>query len=319
MTNEATPLPAGAAVVGGGTMGAGIAVALALAGVPTTVFLRRAEAVPETDRRIAQRLETHRRLFLADREEAAAARARIATRLDYAGGPYEVAIETVAEDLAAKREVLRRAEALVGDGGVVCTNTSSLPIGQLTAGLEDASRLVGWHWFHPADLMELVEVVPGPRTRGATVERVAAWSRALGKTPVLLDRDMPGFVANRLQYALLREAYSLVDAGICSVADVDAAVTAGLGPRWSAVGPFASMDLAGLSVHAAVVRALFPTLSQDHEVPRLLETTLRGGGSGADHGAGLCGAYTSEHAAALAERRDQTLAARLRAVRKRTD
>jgi 3-hydroxybutyryl-CoA dehydrogenase len=318
VSTVATPLPASAAVVGGGTMGAGIAVALALAGVPTTVLLRRPAAVPETDRRIAQRLETHRRLGLADREEAGAAAARIETRPDYRGGPYDVAIETVAEDLAAKREVLRRAEALLTEDGIVCSNTSSLPIGRLTSGLEDPSRLVGWHWFHPADLMELVEVVPGPRTRAVTLERVTAWSRALGKTPVQLDRDTPGFVANRLQYALLREAYSLVDAGVCSVADVDAAVTAGLGPRWSAVGPFASMDLAGLSVHAAVVRALFPALSQEHDVPGLLETTLRRGGSGADDGAGLCGAYAPEEAAALADRRDQALAARLRAARDRT-
>src|SRR5207244_4837493 len=128
--------------------------------------------------------------------------------------------------------------------------TSSLAIGQLAAALEDPGRLAGWHWFHPADLVELVEIVPGEATQRATLDRLAIWSRALGKTPVVLARDKAGFVANRLQYALLREAYALVNERVCTIADVDAAVTAGPRPPWSAVGPFAAMDLAGADLHS---------------------------------------------------------------------
>jgi 3-hydroxybutyryl-CoA dehydrogenase len=296
-------------------MGAGIAVALALAGVPTTVVVRRAEAMGEASGRIARRLGAHVRLGLATRTEVIAAEARIETRLDLAGGPYDVVVESIAEDLGAKRELLSRAEAMLADDGVICSNTSSLSIGELAVAVEDSGRLAGWHWFHPADLIELVEIVPGDGTRPTTLDRLAAWSLALGKTPIVLTRDTAGFVANRLQYALVREAYALVAEGVCSVADVDAAVTRGLGPRWSVIGPFATMDLAGLDVHAAVTRALFPVLSCRADVPELLEEARSRGARGAEHGVGLRGSYSEDEAAALASERDRALAARLVARR----
>jgi 3-hydroxybutyryl-CoA dehydrogenase len=228
-----------------------------------------------------------------------------------------VVVESIAEDVQAKREVLGRAEAVLAEDGVLCTNTSSLPLAELAVAVQDPGRLAGWHWFHPADLMELVEVVPASGTRSSTVERLAAWSRALGKTPVVLARDSQGFVANRLQYALLREAYALVAEGVCAAADVDVVVTCGLGARWAAVGPFASMDLAGLDVHSAVARRLFPILSRDVEVPELLEAVIRNGALGAAKGAGLRGRYTPQEAAALVQVRDRSLAARLRTRQER--
>jgi 3-hydroxybutyryl-CoA dehydrogenase len=298
-------------------MGAGIATAFALAGVPTTVVVRRASAIKETSDRVSRRLDAHLRLGLADVETTAAAELRVETRRGLEDGPYEVVVESISEDAEAKREVLVRAEAVLADDGVLCTNTSSLALGELAVAVQDLGRLAGWHWFHPADLMELVEVVPAAGTRPSTVDRLAAWSRGLGKAPVVLARDGQGFVANRLQYALLREAYALVAEGVCAVADVDVAVTCGLGARWAAVGPFASMDLAGLDVHAAVARRLFPVLSRQVEVPELLEAAIRDGALGAAKGAGLRGRYTPEQASALVEVRDRSLAARLRTRQQR--
>ena len=298
-------------------MGAGIATAFALAGVPTTVVVRRASAIEETRDRVGRRLDAHLRLGLADVETTTAAERRIETRRGPEDGLYQVVVESIAEDAQAKREVLGRAEAVLAEDGVLCTNTSSLPLAELAVAVQDPGRLAGWHWFHPADLMELVEVVPASGTRSSTVERLAAWSRALGKTPVVLARDSRGFVANRLQYALLREAYALVAEGVCAVGDVDVAVTCGLGARWAAVGPFASMDLAGLDVHSAVARRLFPILSREVEVPELLEAAIRNGALGAAKGAGLRGRYTPEQAAALVQVRDRSLAARLRTRQER--
>src|SRR3989442_15226459 len=100
--------------------------------------------------------------------------------------------------------------------------------------------------------MALVEVVAASGPDLSVIERVWAWPRGIGKEPVSIARDIDGFIANRLQYALLREAYFLVESGVCSVRDIDLAVTAGLGPRWAALGPFETMDLAGLDVHRAV-------------------------------------------------------------------
>ena len=122
-----------------------------------------------------------------------------------------------------------------------------------------------------------------------------------------MRRDVPGFIANRLQYALLREAYALVEAGVCDVEDVDRAVVAGLGARWAAIGPFAIMDAAGLEVHEAVAAQLFPRLSRSTTVPPLLRELRRRGATGAQGGSGLRGP-TPRAARRLAERRDATLA-----------
>jgi len=291
-------------------MGAGIAVTFGLAGVPTTVVVRRAAAVEEATTRIQGRLDAHVRLGLRGEDAAAAAQDAIEVRLGPGGGPYDVVVESIAEDAAAKRELLSRAEAELAGDGLLCTNTSSLAVAELAAVLARPERFAAWHWFNPGDLVEAVELVPGPRTAPETIERLAEWSRTLGKTPIVLRRDVEGFVANRLQYALLREAYALVAGGVCTVADVDAAVTAGLGPRWAVVGPFAAMDLAGLDVHLAVARALFPRLACERAAPELLEETGRGGALGAERGAGLRGEYTPEEAAALVELRDACLARR---------
>ncbi len=296
-------------------MGAGIAAAFTLAGVPTTVFVRRVEAVSEAAARIARRLEAQERLGLVSRGQIAAAEERLSIRAGLGGGPYDVVIESITEEVRAKRELLARAEAMLAHGGIISSNTSSLAIGQLAVALQDPGRLAGWHWFHPADLVELVEIVPAEATQPATLDRLATWSRALGKTPVVLARDKAGFVANRLQYALLREAYALVNEHLCTIADVDAAVTAGLGPRWSAVGPFASMDLAGLHLHAAVAGALFPSLSKEVDVPEVLEDAIRSGALGAAHGAGLRGPYTVEQYDGVVADRDRALAGRLRGRR----
>jgi 3-hydroxybutyryl-CoA dehydrogenase len=304
-------LPTRAAIVGGGTMGVGVATCLALGGIETSVVLRRADAVAETIERITRRLAVHERLGLANGELVGAALERVEVRVGFGEG-YDVLLESVVESLDAKLELLARAERALAGDGVLCSNTSSLAIGDLAAAVQSPGRLAGWHWFHPADLIELVEVVPGPETRPETIERLVGWSIELGKTPVALERDTQGFVANRLQYALIREAYALVAEGACSVADVDAAVTAGLGPRWSAIGPFTAMDLAGLDVHAAVARTLFPRLSNAHSVPELLRETIARGALGAASGDGLRGSYSADEADEVVERRDGALAERLR-------
>lgn len=209
--------------------------------------------------------------------------------------------------------MLARGESALAEDGILCTNTSSLGLADLATALQDPGRFAGWHWFHPADLVELVEIVPAPGTHEATVQRLAGWSRLLGKTAVVLAREVEGFVGNRLQYALLREAYALVADGVCTVADIDAAVTASLGPRWAVIGPFTAMDLAGLDVHAAVAQTLFPRLSRDRSVPEVLQSALREGALGAESGVGLRGAYAPGEVAELVEQRDRSLAARRRA------
>jgi 3-hydroxybutyryl-CoA dehydrogenase len=288
-----------ALIVGGGVMARGIAARLAASGVDTIVLVRRPEVVPEAKAEIRARME---------RVVASGAGASVEVSVGDVEAPFAVAVETIAEEPDAKRAVLARAERLLADDGMLTTNTSSLTLSALAGALDRPERFAGWHWFNPAELVPLVEVVAGPRTDPAVVERLLALSRAIGKEPVAVRRDVPGFVANRLQYALLREAYALVDAGVCEVEDVDRAVVAGLGARWAAIGPFASMDAAGLEVHEAVAAQLFPELSRSTAVPPLLRELRRRGATGAKGGSGLRGTYSPGAARRLAERRDATLA-----------
>jgi 3-hydroxybutyryl-CoA dehydrogenase len=288
-----------ALVVGGGVMARGIAARLAASGIDTVVQLRRRAVVAEAETEIHRRME---RLVT----DGGAASVRVSAAEPEP--PFALAVETIAEEVEAKRAVLARAEQLLAGDGILTTNTSSLTLSALGGALARPERFAGWHWFNPAELVPLVEVVAGPRTDPAVVERLLELSRAIGKEPVAVRRDVPGFVANRLQYALLREAYALVDAGVCEVEDVDRAVVSGLGARWAAIGPFASMDAAGLEVHEAVAEQLFPVLSRSTAVPPLLRELRRRGATGMQGGSGLRGTYPPSAARRMAERRDATLA-----------
>jgi 3-hydroxybutyryl-CoA dehydrogenase len=207
-----------------------------------------------------------------------------------------------------------RAEEVAGPDAILTTNTSSLPLAPLAAELRRPERFAGLHWLNPPELVELVEVVGAEETSPETTEALVSWMERLGKAPVVVRRDVPGFVVNRLQYALLREAYALVDAGVASFEDVDRAVVHGLGSRWAAIGPFETMDLAGLDVHAAVADNLWPELESGRQPSPTITEVLATGALGVKSGRGLRGDYDEAAAATLKERRDRVLAG-LRALR----
>jgi len=284
-------LPRDVAVVGAGTMGAGIARVFAEVGASVRLCARRESSLDAARGRLGE----------------TAARVRLTTSVDEALAGAELVIETIVEEAEPKREVLTRAEELASPEAILTTNTSSLPLSALAGALRRPERFAGLHWLNPPELVELVEVVGAERTAPGTLETLAGWMEGLGKAPVVLRRDVPGFVVNRLQYALLREAYALVDAGVCTFADVDRAVTRGLGARWAAIGPFETMDLAGLDVHAAVARNLWPELSDEVEPSPSIARALAEGSLGVKSGRGLRGEYTPTDAASLSERRDRVL------------
>jgi 3-hydroxybutyryl-CoA dehydrogenase len=300
--------PRSAAVLGGGTIGLSAAVWMAAHGTEVTVVARRRGTAEQRLAAAHDRADRLRELGALTADQARAAREQLRVMVGPpAGARFALVFEAVAEDLQIKRTVLAEAEALLGEAGVIATTTSSIAVQDLAVALRRPERFAAWHWFHPADLIELVEIVPSTATAPGTTEALAAWSLALGKRPIVLHRDTPGFVANRLQYALLREAYALVEAGICDVADVDTAVTAALGARWAAIGPFATMDLAGLGVHAAVAEGLFPALSNARKVPEMLARLRAQDAGGARDGRGLLGRYAPGQRERVEETRDRTL------------
>jgi 3-hydroxybutyryl-CoA dehydrogenase len=297
------------ACVGAGTMGAGIALAFALGGSAATMVARRQATLDAAWRRIeasAGLLIAAGRLPAAERE-AVLGRIAGTTDLDGADLGADLVVESVAEDLTAKRRLYRAIEPRLGPASILGTGTSSLPLAELAAGLARPERFIGYHWFNPPELVALVEIVPAGPASAAAADRAEAFSRAIGKQPVRVTADVPGFVANRLQYALLREAYHLVAAGVCSPADVDRVITAGLGPRWAAVGPFLSMDLAGLDVHRAVAEQLFPRLSAEGAVPPALTALVAEGALGVKSGRGLLGRYDEQQVREVIELRARAL------------
>jgi 3-hydroxybutyryl-CoA dehydrogenase len=304
-------------VIGAGTMGTRIALSFAISGAYVCVSSRRSTTLESAEELLAKEIATidpTRRPVVKYSDEL-----MTETPADGLGqivltvnAQREIAladliIETVREDLADKLAVLNQVQQLARDDAIVTTNTSSLDLAKLGAAITPPDRFAGLHWFNPANLVALVEIVPGPSTGPETLETLNGWMTAIGKVPVTLQRAVPGFVANRLQYALVREAYALVAEGVCGVDEVDRAVTAGLGPRWAALGPFQCMDFAGLDVHLAVARALFPGLSREDKPPAMLEELVSNGELGVKSGLGLRGEYSDELRRALESLRDEVL------------
>lgn len=276
------------AVLGAGIMGAGIARVFASAGHEVRVF----DVRPEAAARAAE-------------SAGASAHESVESAVDGA----TVVLEAAPERLELKRELIAQIETANGTA-IIASNTSSIAPDALAAGMQDAARLVIAHFFNPADTVPLVEVVPGPATPQATVDRMVALLEGCGKTAVPLAQQVEGFIANRLQAALYREAMHLVELGIATPEQVDATVTAGLGPRWALAGPFEVMDLGGLDVWTSVTDGIFPSLGDASAAPDMLRERVERGELGAKTGAGFqpreadAGAQFARRLAALLSARD---------------
>jgi 3-hydroxybutyryl-CoA dehydrogenase len=302
--------PAIVAVIGAGTMGAGIALAFARAGSAVRLTARRESSLAAALARIESGLAVFVEGGATSAGDASLSLGRIASTTSFADAVAgaTLVVESVIEDVDVKRDVLARAEA-AAPGAILATDTSSISIGALAEGLQRPEAFAGLHWFNPPELVPLVEVISGEATAPETVERLLDWSRAAGKRPVHVQRDVEGFLANRLQYALFREAFALVESGVCGLAEVDEAVRSGLGARWAAVGPFESLDLAGLDIYEAVARRLYPTLSVASEPSTIATRLVEQGHLGGKTGRGLYGVYRTEDLERLVRRRATILTA----------
>jgi 3-hydroxybutyryl-CoA dehydrogenase len=245
-------------VVGAGLMGSQIAAEYALAGNRVHCLARHPGAARA---RVDAALEMAVRLGLRDEAAARIAAARIGAgdALD-AVERCELVVESVPEDLALKGEVLSPIAARFPQA-VIASNTSSLSIGEIGEACGAPERTVGTHYWNPPLLMPLVEVIAGPHSRPEVVELARAAVAGCGKRPVLVQRDVPGFIWNRLQHALLREALWIVDNGVATPEAVDEVVRFGNARRWEYVGPFAAAALGGIGTWQRVAGELFPVLS----------------------------------------------------------
>ena len=254
-----------AVVIGTGSMGPEIAAAFARAGLDASIAGRDSS---RTD--VAAGLA---RSF-ADGREVAAVPIAAETFAD-----ADLVLETVVEDLATKHELLARVEGWCAPETVIATNTSSLRIADIAAALARPARFAGLHFLKPAHLTAVVEIIPGPGTDEGTTAQLRDLAARMGKSPLVAERDVPGFVWNRIQFAVLRECLHMLETGVASAADIDAAVADGLAPRWVAAGPLATADLGGLATFARICDGLFPHLANDTRAPDAITRAAEAGES----------------------------------------
>ena len=277
------------AVIGAGTMGAGIAQIFAQAGHPVRLQARKRETLEAALQRIRVNQDELIRHELLSAVDAEAARGRIMVTQDLqtalAGAVF--VSENIPERLDLKQPLFTELDRLTPPETILSTNTSSLPITQVARDTQHPERVVGFHWFNPPHLIPLVEVIRGERTGDGAFDEAYRLAKAIGKSPIRVHKDTPGFVGNRLQRALEREFFHLERNGTCSREDLEVALKQGLGYRWSVVGPFEHADLSGVEQHAATVAFLFPLLSNDTEPPSLFADLVAKGRLGAKTGAGV--------------------------------
>ncbi|MDQ3995439.1 MAG: 3-hydroxyacyl-CoA dehydrogenase NAD-binding domain-containing protein, partial [Gemmatimonadota bacterium] len=248
-------------VLGAGSMGSGIAHVAAAAGHRVILSDTSADALAKADRSIRKALDRDVEKKRLDRARAAEIAGRIRfTPLSYAAfSACHVVIEAIVEDLAVKRDAFRQLERAVSQDAVLATNTSSLPVTAIAAACERAGRVLGVHFFNPAPVMPLVEIVPGLSTEPSVTSAARTLVERWGKTTVLA-KDTPGFIVNRVARPFYGESLRILEEGVADAATIDWAMRKIGGFR---MGPFELMDLIGLDVNYAVTRSVFESLYFD--------------------------------------------------------
>lgn len=281
MNTPITSRGARTVVVGGGTMGADVAIVLARGGASVTVVdpneAQRAKLGPHVAVELDAAGLGHRAGLIRS----------VATldSVDWTG--VALVVECITERLDAKQALFAELARCAPADAVLASNSSSFPISAIAQGLTTPSRMLGLHFFMPAHLVPLVEVVCGAESASDRAAWLCDFMRACGSVPVLVRKDKPGFLANRLQHALSREAFALIDEGVASAEDVDAAVRFGFGFRYLAAGPVMQRDHAGIDVHCAAAATMYPTLSNTAEPARALSDRVARGDLGMKTGRGF--------------------------------
>ena len=298
------------AVVGAGLMGHGIALELAAHGYDVALHDQSEAQLSQARERIGEGLA---RLQAAGRVTSAAAAeapARIATTTDLhaAVAGADLVVEAVTENLDVKRDVFRELDAAAPPHAILASNSSTFMPSLLAAVTTRPGQVIVAHYFNPPHLLPLVELVRGPQTADETVETLRVLYLGIGKSPAVVQKEAPGFVGNRLQMALLREALAIVDAGIATPEDVDTIIKTGFGRRLSVAGVFEVFDAAGLDVTLAVADQLFPEIDRATSVSPFLRDKVARGELGQKTGRGVYD-WPPEKAAALRARIGAALAA----------
>jgi 3-hydroxybutyryl-CoA dehydrogenase len=297
-----------AAVIGTGMMGPGIALSLALGGVRSTILSRTAGGAAAG---LAKAKEQARVLVangLAETNDAQRALGRLEASTDFDGAiaAADLVVESGPEDMGWKQELFARMDGMARPGAVLASNTSGLSITAIASRCARPERVLTTHYWNPPHLMPLVEIVKGAKTSAEIAEAVRQLLADCGKIPVVVKKDRPGQLGNRLQMALVREAANIVAEGIADAEDVDAVAKNGFGLRMPAYGIFEHQDIVGLDLGIRVVDYVAQDLYNEPRAPENMRELVRAGKVGAKAGQGFYD-WSAKSADEVRARRDAFL------------
>ena len=283
------------ALLGAGLMGHGIAQVFMQHGHDVRIYDADESARASVKDRIRANLRT------LGEDEACVDLVTPAPTIQAAVGDADFVIEAVFEDLAVKQALFAEAETHARADTILASNTSVIPITQIMSVLRDKSRALGTHWWNPPFLVPLVEVIRTVDTADSILAKTTALLRSVGKTPAEVKKDVPGFIGNRLQHALWREAISLVENGICDAETVDAVVKASFGRRLAVLGPLENADLVGTDLTLAIHSTVLPAIDHTPEPLPYLKALIAQGRLGMKSGEGFR-KWSAEEQASLRRR-----------------
>jgi len=277
------------AIIGSGVMGSSIAQSFAVSGYSVTINDLNEELLQKSKNRIFENLSLIAEEVGLDEEQKQSNLANIhyTADLEEAVKEADFIIEAIPEVIEWKWELYEKLERIMKVDAIVASNTSTFPISRLMEKASFRERMIITHFFNPGHLVPLVEIVKHPQTKETVVDVTLDLIRKIGKSPILLKKEIPGFIANRLQTALMREAFYLLKEDVASARDIDTAITAGPGFRWAFTGPIEIADFGGLDTWQRVFENVAPNLDQSVEAPEIIRELVEQGKLGTKSGEGI--------------------------------
>ncbi|KQL44706.1 3-hydroxybutyryl-CoA dehydrogenase [Brevibacillus choshinensis] len=277
------------AVIGSGVMGHGIAQEYALAGYTVSLYDLKEEFLSKAKHSVENSLSllVTEQVITEQAMQDALERIVLTTDLQAAVAEADVITEAIPEVIEMKWDLFEKLEHLAKEDAIIASNTSTFSIARLIEKAKTPHRIIITHFFNPAQLVPLVEVVRHESTSDEVVSAVMDLMVKIGKSPVLLKKDVPGFIANRLQAALMREAFSLLKEGVADAREIDTVMKDGIGFRWAFVGPIETADFGGLDTWKRVIENLAPVLDASQKAPALIEELVEKGELGTKTGSGI--------------------------------
>lgn len=294
-------------IAGAGTMGYSMAQIFARYNYQVTIYDLSDKALDNARKRIDENMET----LVEEKELTEKQKKQYLQNLSYTTEKKcfedcDIVIESIIEKLEIKQNFYQEISRIVKEDAILATNTSGLSINAIADGIYKPERFIGMHWFNPSHLILLIEIIRGDYTHDDVAQAIYDLSLAIDKKPVIVNQDVPGFVANRIQFAVLREALDLVEKGVVSKEGMDDVMKYGLGFRYACLGPLEVADFGGLDTFHHISEYLMKDLCNNPEVPVLLDECYKKGHYGVKTQEGFYNYHNGKDLSAT-EQRDEKL------------